>query len=83
MKLKGYQTFELNRNGMGGGLLTAVDENLSPVLVSAGDEENEILVVQVTVDGLNIRIFNAYGPQEGSSRDTSLNFWHEVERQIM
>ena len=68
---------------MGGGLLTAVDENLSPVLVSVGTEETEILLVQVSVCGMNIRIFNAYGPQEGSSKNSVLNFWHEVEKQII
>ena len=45
VKLKGFQTFELNRQGFGGGLFTAVDENLSPVLICDGNEKAEILVV--------------------------------------
>ena len=45
--IPGYQTFLKNRNGLGGGLLTAIEANLSPVLVSS--PENEILVVQVKV----------------------------------
>ena len=39
IKVKGYQIFEKTRNGKGGGgvgLLTAVDEDLDPVLVSSG-----------------------------------------------
>ena len=47
MKLPGYQVFEKVRNGLGGGLLTAVEENLEPVLISTGKkEDSEILVVQ-------------------------------------
>ena len=45
-RIPGYQVFEKVRNGFGGGLLTAVDENLLPVLISTGnDDESEILVV--------------------------------------
>ena len=39
LKLKGYQVFELNRQGMGGALFTAIDVDLSPVLVSAGNSD--------------------------------------------
>ena len=48
MSLPGYQIFQLNRMGrLGGGLLTAIDDSLQPVLVSAGDDDAEILVVQI------------------------------------
>ena len=43
VKLSGYQVFQLNRIGFGGGLLTAVVDDLHPVLIDA-DDENEILV---------------------------------------
>ena len=39
VKLPGYQVFLKNREGLGGGLMTAVDENLSPVLVSSPKSE--------------------------------------------
>ena len=45
--IPGYQVFLKNRPGLGGGLLTAIDENLAPVLVSSPD--TEILVVQTKV----------------------------------
>ena len=83
LKLKGFQIFELNRQGMGGGLLTAVDENLCPVLISAGNEDSELLVVQAQTGKFKIRIFNGYGPQEGSSKNDILNFWLEVEKQVI
>ena len=34
-EIPGYQVFLKNRQGLGGGLLTAVEENLAPVLVSS------------------------------------------------
>ena len=79
--LAGYQIFQLNRTGFGGGLFTAVDENLLPVLVSS-DDENEILIVQVKLGGHEIRIFNAYGPQETNMTE-SLNFWSKLEQEII
>ena len=64
-KLPGYQVFEKVRSGFGGGLMTAVDENLSPVLISTGKKENsEILVVQVKAEKHDVRIINAYGPKK-------------------
>ena len=47
MKIENYQIFEKIRNGFGGGLLTAVDSNLEPVLIEVSNDESEILVVQV------------------------------------
>ena len=67
IKLNGYQTFELNRNGMGGGLFTAIEESLCPVLIRSGQDNTEILVTQISLAGLNIRLINGYGPQEDSS----------------
>ena len=80
-KLPGYQVFQKNRNGLGGGLLTAIDENIPSVLVSS--TENEILTVQIEIDGLNIRILNAYGPQEDEKTEKIYQFWQDFESEIM
>ena len=83
LKLKGYQIFEkVRKDGIGGGLLTAADENLNPVLISTGKEENsEILTVQVKAGKHEIRIINAYGPQEDeSNKDEIYRFWQEYKR---
>ena len=85
VKLQGYQIFEKLRTGIaGGGLLTAVDENLAPVLISTGKEdESEILTVQVKAGQHDIRIINAYGPQEDDgSKQEIYKFWQEVEEEI-
>ena len=85
IKLKGYQIFEKIRpSGQGGGLLTAVDEDLLPVLVSTGsEEETELITIQVRVGKHDIRIINAYGPQEMDSNETLFNFWGEVEKEVI
>ena len=81
VKLPGYQVFLKNREGLGGGLMTAVDENLSSVLVSS--PESEILVVQSKVGNLNVRIINGYGPQEDEKQQVIFNFWQEIEKEII
>ena len=85
IKLKGYQIFENIRIGVGGGgLLTAVDQNLAPVLISTGKDENsEILTVQINVGSHNLRIINAYGPQEDDGNKEVYDFWQEVEEEIL
>ena len=85
LKLKGYQIFEkVRKDGIGGGLLTAADENLNPVLISTGKEDDsEILTVQVKAGKHEIRIINAYGPQEDESNlDEIYRFWQEIEEEI-
>ena len=79
--ISGYQVFQLNRTGFGGGLLTAVHDDLAPVLVTA-DDEVELLVIQVKIGNKKVRIFNAYGPQENNT-DESLNFWSTLEKEII
>ena len=77
MKLKGYQIFEKVRTGnQGGGLITAIDEDLEPVLVSTGeDEETELITVQVKVGERNVRIINANRPQEENQPQKISDFW--------
>ena len=64
LKLPGFETFEHVRSDKsGGGLLTAIHSDLDPVLVY-DDVEIELIVVQISVNNIKIRVFNAYGPQE-------------------
>ena len=41
VQIKGYKVFEKVRAGYGGGILTAVIDELEPVLISDGDDEND------------------------------------------
>ena len=40
-KIAGYQVYQMNRIGLGGGILTAVDENIGSVLVTSTDSANQ------------------------------------------
>ena len=84
IRVPGYQVFEkIRRNKKGGGLLTAVDENLNPMLISNNDDENEILTVQIDLGELKLRIINGYGPQEDDNNQRIIGFWQEIEAEIM
>ena len=84
IKIPGYQIFERVRtNKKGGGLLTAAVDNINPVLISIGKDENEIMTIQVDIGCHRIRIINAYGPQEDHSTQKVLGFWQELEAEVM
>ena len=82
-KLPGYQIFEKTRDGLGGGLLTAVEEGLSPVLICSGCNEAEILVVQIVVGKYKVRVINGYGPQENENKEKVYLFWQQFEKEII
>ena len=84
LKIPGYQIFECTRpeSKSGGGLLTAALNNLDPLLITK-DKETEILVIQVNVNGNNIRIINGYGCQEDDNQREILNFWQRLEEEII
>ena len=81
--LENYQVFQKNRNGSGGGLLTAVDPSLNPMLISARNEEAEILTVQLKLNNLKLRVINGYGPQNDDTPQNKLNFWMGLEEEII
>ena len=82
IKLENYQIFEKNRPGFGGGLLTAVDQSLEPVLIEAASESSEILVVQCKIEQAQLRVINGYGPQEADPVASRLGFWQSLEQEI-
>jgi exonuclease III len=77
-----YVVFEhLRSKSGGGGLLTAVHKNLSPV--SIGNEENEeILTVQAKIMDKKVRFINAYGPQETEIDETRITFFNKLDEEI-
>ena len=81
-KLENYQIFEKLRPGYGGGLLTAIDKSLNPVLIQPINEDIEILVVQCSIGKMNIRVINGYGPQEDDQLNKRLTFWQTLEQEI-
>ena len=68
--MEGYTKFEMVRqNSGGGGLMTLVRPDLKPVWVSEGDDQVEILVVEIRIEKRSIRILNCYAPQQGDHID--------------
>ena len=63
--------------------MTAVDEDLTPVLVSNSDDEVDVLTVETKVGNHKIRVINGYGPQEDEDRQIILNFWQEIEKEVI
>ena len=83
IKIEGYKVFEKQRTGFGGGLLTAVLNDLHPVLVGDGDDDNEVLVIQVQVGKYSVRVFNCYGPQEDEDYQKKVIFWNTLEKDVI
>ena len=83
VKLNNYQIFEKVRSGQGGGLLTAINQNLNPVLIEAINQESEILVVQCQLGENKVRIMNGYGPQEDDQTAVRRTFWQSLEQEIV
>ena len=48
----------------GGGLVIGALEEVKPVWISEGDDDVEILVVEIEIMDMKIRCICAYGPQE-------------------
>ena len=85
VNIQNYQIYEHTRTDSGGGgLMTAVHGNCISVVVSSDESSQlEILVVQVRVGEYNIRVINAYGPQEDSKSDEKTEFWQSIESEII
>lgn len=83
LKCEGFQIFELVRkDSEGGGLATGILEEFEPVLIFEGDDETEILVVEIALNNQQIQVINAYGPQETHSLERRLKFYVELEKII-
>ena len=83
VKINDYQVFEKIRPGFGGGLLTAIRQGLSPVLISPIKEDAELLVVQCQVNDIKLRVINGYGPQDDAPLSDRLDFWSSLEQEII
>ena len=84
INIEGFQAFELIRSDKeGGGLMTAVKEELEPVLVDEGNDDAEILVIEGNMSNFSIRFINAYGPQESDHNSKRLEFFIRLEEEIV
>ena len=78
-----YQIFELLRkNKCGGGIAIGALEDLNPVWIAEGDDEVEVLVIQIEVQQFPIRCIGAYGPQEKDKIERKLKFWARLSKEV-
>ena len=52
----------VKKQSHGGGLATLVRLGLDPVFISEGNDQVEVLVVQIRIKDLHVRVINAYRP---------------------
>ena len=83
----GYKIFEkIRENKSGGGIMIGIETGLSrkePVIIFNGDKEVEMMLIEISLDSMNLRIMTAYGPQEDALPDTINNFYQKLEEEIM
>ena len=73
----------MNRIGkIGGGLAIEALADTDPVLISEGDDNVEILVIEIRVSEIQIRCITAYGPQEGAPNEKKEKFWKRLSAEI-
>ena len=83
LNIPGYHVFEkIRKDNKGGGLLTAIDNNLDPVSVDVV-ESTEILTVEFSLPIGRVRLINAYGPQEYDQTTDKANFWLSLEEEVI
>ena len=81
LKHPNYTFFEyIRKHSGGGGLITAVHNNLHPVQVS-NDDETEVLVVETKIGDMKLRLINGYGPQE-ADEESSKNFMNRIDLEV-
>ena len=78
-----YEIFELNRKEKcGGGISIGAVNDLNPVWISEGDDDTEILVIEIEVKEFRIRCIVAYGPQENEKSERKTIFWARLSKEI-
>ena len=58
----------------GGGLWIGALKDLHPVWVAQGDDEVEVLAIEIWVDDFPVRVVTAYGPQLSDKHEKKLKF---------
>ena len=81
-KIENYEVFQKNRNSQGGGILTAIDPSLNPLIISEENLSAEILTVQLDLNGHPLRVINGYSPQSDDNEQKRLDFWSTLEQEI-
>ena len=82
--LNEYQVYYLSRqHSQGGGLALGVSKDIESALIREGDDDTEILSVQIVAGDFPIRIVTGYGPQENSNSSKKEKFWEFLEQELI
>ena len=65
----------------GGGLLTAVHKSLNPVRVG-NDSDEEVLVVEASIESKKVRFINGYGPQDDVDDEVRNGFFSRIDLEV-
>ena len=82
-KFSDFEIFEAIRSKQKGGTLIGAHKSLDPILIEEYSDEFELLVVEVTIGGKEVRVISGYGPQENWKKEERLPFFQSLEEEIV
>ena len=80
--LEGFVIFEAIRKKVGGGTMLGIHDSLNPILISAYEDEFELVVVETKIGQKYIRFITGYGPQETWEESEKLPFFIAHDKEI-
>ena len=82
IQIEDFVIFEAIRKAKGGGTMIASHKDFNPKLIVEYEDEFELLVVEIKVDGKEIRVISGYGPQENWPEEKRMPFFLAIETEI-
>ena len=76
-----YEKIRINKGG--GGLAVGILKEFNPTWMRDGGDEVEALTVKFHVKNINVRLVNAYAPQEYDSLDKKMHFWKYFDDEVL
>ena len=78
-----FEIFEAIRKKQKGGTLIGAHKSLNPILIEEYSEDFELLVIEVTIGGKDIRNISGYGPQENWPKEQRTPFFEALEQEVI
>ena len=79
-----YQVYYLSRNEtIGGGVAVGIDKEIESTLVREGNDDVEVLVVEINLNVISIRVVVGYAPQENALVEKKDIFWKFIEEEVV
>ena len=84
LEIKDYEIFEaIRKNKERGGTLLGAHKDLKPFLIKQYEDEFELLVVEIEIEGEQIRVITGYGPQETWPEAQRYPFFVALDAEIL